>query len=232
MSSKLFSKVFYLVLILARVFPAVVSPAMAAKAAPAPAIQDVLILEAWNTLYNLKDTLRANGVALSGEDLARFLLEQHIPVVWGSDEICGGSSCSRLYCTLDGKCSYEDGSAGVDPIYLNQGILSMSSGQKTRLLRELAHEAYHRTRPLGSGKVTQIEEYWAFYVDTQLVKAAYPKFDGVDPADPQQLERWFKAHTLDGYLRLVPYPNSALPDRFSPTALISPAADDRTQGAK
>ena len=75
-----------------------------------------------------------------------------------------------------------------------------------RLARELGHEAFHRMQVFGSGKITQIEEYWAFYLDTHLVKADYPSFNGVDPQNPQQLAGWFTKHHMPGYLRLDPYP--------------------------
>jgi len=52
----------------------------------------------------------------------------------------------------------------------------------------------------------RIEEYWAFYLDTQLVKAGYPDFNGVDPQDAGQLAGWFTTHGMIDYLRLDPYP--------------------------
>jgi len=167
-----------------------------------PAIQDSLILEGWNALRNLKNPIpMGDGEALSGEKLAQFLLEQQIPVVWGSDTICSGSSCSQLYCSSDGRCSYEDGNPGIDPIYLNPAIQTQTSGQKSRLARDLAHEIYHRTRPFGNGMTSHIEEFWAFYLEAKLTKSSWPKFDGIDPQDPQQLEQWFKDHGLQGYLQ-------------------------------
>jgi len=178
--------------------------------AQTPAIQDALILEGWNTLRGLQDPIQVgNGVVLSGEALAQFLLDNQIPVVWGSEAICGGSSCSRLYCGQDGKCSYEDGQPGIDPIYLNPAIHAQSVGMRDRLMGELAHEAFHRMRPFSAGTITQLEEYWAFYVNTQLVKASFPKFDNVDPMDPEQLEHWFYVNGLHGYLHLAPYPGGA-----------------------
>jgi len=64
-----------------------------------PVIQDELILAGWNALRSMMEPVQlANGVVLSGEILAQFLVESQIPVVWGSDEIRGGSSCSKQYC--------------------------------------------------------------------------------------------------------------------------------------
>jgi hypothetical protein len=182
--------------------------------AQSPAIQDELILAGWNALRSMQEPVQvANGMVVSGESLAQFLVESQIPVVWGSEAICGGSSCSKQYCTLDGDCSFEDGQPGIDPIYLNVSIQAQSVGMMDRLARELGHEAFHRMQFFGSGKITQIEEYWAFYLDTQLVKADYPSFNGVDPQDPQQLAGWFTRHSLGGYLRLAPYPG--VPEQVS-----------------
>ena len=130
-------------------------------------------------------------------------------MVWGSESICGGSSCSRMYCSPEGECSYADGQPGIDPIYLNPAIPAQSVGMRDRLVGELAHEAFHRMRPFGVGTITQLEEYWAFYVGAQLVKAGFPQFEAVDPLDPEQLGRWFYLNGLHGYLKLAPYPGSA-----------------------
>jgi hypothetical protein len=187
----------------------------AAKRQPA-AIQDPIILQGLESLRSHTNPIRLpNGDTTSGAALAQFIVNSHIPVVWGSDEICGGSSCSRMYCSVDGKCSYEDGQPGIDPIYLNPAIKAQSVGTIERLASELAHEAFHRMRYFGSIKISQFEEYWAFYVGAQLVKANWPVFDGTNPQDPQQLEKWFTLHGMQGYLRLPAYPGS--------TAQASPA---------
>ena len=106
--------------------------------------------------------------------------------------MCGGSSCSRLYCaeggayTSNGVCAYDDGQPGIDPIYLNAGARDQKAGQTARMARELAHEAFHRLQPFGQVKITQFEEYWAFYLETQVVKASYPDFKGYDPPECEQ----------------------------------------------
>jgi hypothetical protein len=146
-----------------------------------------------------------NGDSLSGADLAQFIIDSQIPVVWGSDEICGGSSCNRMYCTSDGECSYEDGQPGIDPIYLNPTIPAQRVGTIDRLANELAHEAFHRMRFFGPVMISQLEEYWAFYVGAQFVKAEGLNFDRIDTQDAQQLEQWFTLHGMRGYLRLPSY---------------------------
>jgi hypothetical protein len=182
-----------------------------ANQAVSPVIQDEVILEGWNNLRSLNESIEVNGVLLSGESLSQFVVDNQIPVVWGSDEICGGASCSRLYCGPDGNCSYEDGRPGIDPIYLNPAISTQNVGKMDRLVSELAHEIYHRMRPFGAGTITQIEEFWAFYVGAQVVNSNWPEFDGVDPQDPEQLQNWFYTHSLNGYLKLTSYPGGVAP---------------------
>jgi hypothetical protein len=172
-------------------------------------IQDPYIIDGLNYLSSQNDLIRLpNGDSLSGTALVQFIIASHIPVVWGSDEICGGGSCSLMYCSAGGGCSYEDGQPGIDPIYLNPSIKSQSVGMTQRLANELAHEAFHRMRYFGSVKISQYEEYWAFYVGSQVVNADWPKFNGIDPKYPQQLASWFTMHAMPGYLSLPPYPGS------------------------
>ncbi len=132
--------------------------------------------QAWEYLQGLQEPIQLpDGTLTSGRELAQFLVQQQIPVVWDYDDICHGTSCSQQFCTLDGsECSYEDGTPGANPIYLNTGIRAQSSGVIERLARELGHEAFHRKQHFGSGMITQIEEYTAFYLDTQLVKCRLP----------------------------------------------------------
>ena len=140
-------------------------------------IQDPYIIDGMNYLSSLADPISLpNGDSVSGAALVKFILDNNIPVVWGSDEICGGSSCSRMYCSADGSCSYEDGQPGIDPVYLNPSIKAQSVGMIDRLANELAHEAFHRMRYFGSVKISQFEEYWAFYVGAQLLNSDWPKF--------------------------------------------------------
>jgi hypothetical protein len=170
-------------------------------------IQDPVILEGWNYLHTLEDPIALwDGKTLTGKALAEFIKDSQIPVVWGNAAICEGGSCSRLYCHPDGACNYEDGNPGIDPIYLNAGIRNQTNQQVVRAAAELAHEAFHRMRPFGQGKATQLEEYWAFYIGAQISKDAWPDFQGYDPMDKNQLEQWFTYHTMTGYLKLDAYP--------------------------
>lgn len=170
-------------------------------------IQDPILLEGWKYLNTLEDPITLwDGKTLTGKALAQFIQDSQIPVVWGNDEVCGGGSCSQMFCHADGACAYDDGKPGIDPIYLNAGIRTQPNRQVIRAAAELAHEAFHRMRPFGPGKVSQLEEYWAFYIGAQISNDAWPNFQGYDPRDPTQLEQWFTYHAMSGYLQLDAFP--------------------------
>ena len=120
-----------------------------------------------------------------------------------------------MYCSADGDCSYDNGKPGIDPIYLNPSIKEQGSGRIDRLASELAHEAFHRMRYFGNTNISQLEEFWAFYIGAQIARDSWLKFDNIDTQDPEQLQRWFYLNGMQGYLRLPAYPGSA--------ALASPA---------
>ena len=84
------------------------------------------------------------GKTITGQELVTFVKDNAIPVVWGSEQICRGASCSLLY-IRDGKYVYEDDQHGVDPIYINPSVKEQKVGRAARLLRELSHEIFHRT---------------------------------------------------------------------------------------
>jgi hypothetical protein len=174
-------------------------------------IKDPLILEGWSSLRSHQEPFQLpNGEMISGQVLADFIVNNQIPVVWGSEDICGGSSCSIMYCSPDGDCTYENGQPGIEPIYINPAVQTQGVGKMARLTQELAHESFHRMQYFGLKSDSQLEEYWAFYVGAQMVQTDWPNFDGVDPQNPGQLENWFKTYGLNGYLKLPPYPGDAV----------------------
>jgi hypothetical protein len=183
------------------------------EAANAPAdIQDPLIQKAWDYLDTLEDPVMLwDGSTLTGKSLAQFLRASQIPVVWDEEGVCRGSSCSLQYCDSSGACGYEDGKPGIDLIYLNPGARDQKVGQIARVAAELAHEIFHRTQPFGEVKISQFEEYWAFNIQTQIVKSSWPDFKGYDPMDVNSLQQWFSMHMMAGYLKLDPYPRGFTP---------------------
>lgn len=122
-------------------------------------IRDPLILEGWKFIYHSDTSIDLQeGSAITAKDLASFLVENSIPVEWGSDGICNGSSCSQLYCGGQGTCVYQDGSPGTDPIYHNASIRDRTNGQLSRVVDDLKNEIFHRMQPFGLVKSTQLEE--------------------------------------------------------------------------
>lgn len=187
--------------------------AQAASTEQGTPIQDPLIQEGWNNLRSRQEPIRLpNGDVINGQLLADFIITNQIPVVWGSEDICGSSSCSFLYCYSDGSCSYENGQPGVEPIYINPAVRYQDVGQMLRLAKEIAHEAFHRMQYFGQVNDSRLEEYWAFYVGAQVVRDDWPNFDRVDPQNPGQLQSWFKSHALNGYLNLPLYPGNPAPE--------------------
>jgi hypothetical protein len=175
-------------------------------------VQDPLLQEGLTRLYGRQEPIQLpNGDTITGKALAEFMISNQIPVVWGSEDICGGGSCSIQYCRTDGHCSYENGEPGIDPIYINPSIRDQSVGKMARLTQELAHEAFHRMQFFGEEQDSLYEEYWAFYVGAQLVQVDWPNFNGVDPQNPTQLQNWFTAHGMMRYLCLPPYPGDDVP---------------------
>ncbi len=182
-------------------------PAQASAAAET--IQDPLIIDGLNHLSKQTDPIHLpNGDSISGADLAQFIIDSHIPLEWGSDEICGGGSCSHMYCSADGDCSYDDGKPGIDPIYLNPSIQEQNIGMIDRLASELAHEAFHRMRYFGNAKISQLEEFWAFYIGAQIARDSGLKFENINTQDPEQLQRWFYLNGMHRYLSLPAFPSS------------------------
>jgi hypothetical protein len=181
-------------------------PEIDVPAALPAGMEDAVLLEAWVRLYNRQETILLwGGRSVTGRELAQFLLHQAIPVVWDRTDVCRGSSCSAKYRT-DAGWIYEDGAPGVEPIYVQLLFLTDMAG----LTATLAHEAFHRTSPFGDVRDSRFEEYWAYFVGTQIAPAAGLQFGLYDPFEPGQLNLWFRVHRIEGYGRLPDYPPSIL----------------------
>lgn len=200
-------------------------------------IQDPLLLEAWTYLDNHQEPFCLwDGSNLSGHDLAQFVLNHHIPIVWDDENACGNSSCSIRYCDPKTEiCSYEDGNPGVRPIYIHPSLKK----DMPDLTGTLAHEIYHCTAPFGPVHNTRFEEYCAFSVEAQITKAAWPRFGTYDPLIPEHLILWIKdnSHGMEAYLDLPEYPAIVAPfvkkaDRsidaagYLPTEVLGTYSDD------
>ncbi len=178
-----------------------------AGASTEPNIQDPTLLEAWGRLDNHHDPIQLwDGQTLTGHDLAQYLLEHGIPVVWDTEHVCGDGSCSVLYCAGE-TCTYEDGEPGPDPIY----VYPTKADDMQSLVATLAHETFHRTQPFGAVLGTRFEEYWAFLIGAQVSQAEWPTFAAYDPLVSGYLTLWIRDHNLAGYYRLPEYPAAVAP---------------------
>lgn len=172
------------------------------------AIQDSVLMQGWIYLYNLKEPVQLwDGSTLTGQTLAQYILDNRIPVLWGSANICNGNSCATLPGCPDAGCNPGDNRQGR--IYIAAWIEGKADSRIQTIAESLAHETFHATRPFGS-KDTQFEEYWAFYVGAKIAKTTWAHFHGYDPLDPACLTRWFTHYEMENYLALDPYPQEGM----------------------
>ncbi len=165
-------------------------------------ITDPLLLAAWLHIYQERADVQPEGSAsVSGRSLAQFLRQQAIPVVWDTENVCKGGSCSVLHCGGE-RCTFADGRPSVAPIY----IARAQGADLQSLTRTLAHEIFHRTQPFGLVRGTRYEEYWAFVIGVEIAHTSWPVLAGYDPLDPLQLNLWIRENRLDYYFQLPEYP--------------------------
>jgi len=123
--------------------------------------------------------------------------------VWNTSRVCGGNSCSVLYCA-GARCTYGDAPGAVPPIY----IRPQDRVDAPALMSTLAHEIFHRTQPFGPVGDTRYEEYLAFMVGARVAHTDWPSFEGYHPLDPDQLNLWFRQNRMDYYLQIPAYPDA------------------------
>ena len=186
-------------------------PELIVPAALPSSIQDLILMEAWVRLYNHQEPIPLwYGGTLTGRDLAQFVLDHGIPVVWDAGRVCAGGNCSVRYC--DGAaCSFDDRlHPGIKPIYLAP-IAEPHGTNMQFLVGTLAHEIFHRTEPFGAVKDTKFEEYWAFWIGAKIGKNGAPKFGGIDPLSSGELYVWLLKNRMDFYYALPEYPLRVIP---------------------
>ncbi len=178
-------------------------------------IHDADLMEAWLRLYAHQDPIRLwDGASLTGRSLAEYLGDHDIPVVWDTDQVCGGGSCSLKTCAAgQDVCSYDNGQPGVAPIYVRAG----ERGDMAAVMDTLAHEIFHRTQPFGAVRDTRFEEYWAFRIEYHISPEAWLTFGAYDPLDPNHLNMWLRENRLDPYFQLPEYPASVAAQVVAPT---------------
>ncbi len=186
-----------------------------------PAIQDPLLLEAWTRLNEAHEPIRLwDGRTLSGHDLAQFVADQAIPVIWNTKNICNGFSCSIPYSHGD-LTTYDDGLPGVEPIYITLSVMNLGEKRMTRIVETMTHEIVHRMQLYGQVRDSLYEEYTAYYISAQMNGTSPDKFERYNPLMQSCLKGWFTDHNLlyGYYLDIEAYPQSmiALADVTTPT---------------
>ena len=170
-------------------------------------IPDPILRGAWLRLYQQQDPIQLwDSSTVTGRDLAQYLFDHNIPVVWDTGNVCSNSSCSIKHCHADG-CVYDEGKPGVEPIYILPAYLTDPSG----LVGTLAHEIFHRTQPFGAVPTTRFEEYWAFVIAAHLSTTDALVFSGYDSLYPGDLTLWINENRIGAYLALPEYPASVIP---------------------
>jgi hypothetical protein len=181
-----------------------------AKASSLPTtIQDPQLLQAWTTLNSLTETVQLpGGVTLTGHDLAQYIFEHNVPVVWDDENVCSGSSCSLRLCAGD-TCSYGDVQSGIEPIHIRISLRANVENQMTDLVEVIAHETYHHMLPFGQVHDTLYEEYWAFEIGVQISKSGWITDTCTNPLQTNCLKGWFEEHNLMyAYSEFQAYPSS------------------------
>jgi hypothetical protein len=183
--------------------------------APKPAlstpIQDPLLLQAWTKLNSLTEAVQlADGKILTGHELAQFIVEKNIPIVWDEANDCKGSSCSIRICAKN-VCTHDNSGTTPAPIYMMVSLKENAASDLKLLVEPMAHEIYHRMQPFGETGDSLYEEYWAYQVGVQIAKTGWIKSNSIAPLQPACLKRWFEDQgLLYAYTRFPDYPTTVL----------------------
>ncbi len=187
-------------------------------------IQDPLLLEGWNILYAKTEPVQLwDGRIISGHELAEYVLEYAIPIVWDSADFCDGNSCSLRYCKGDVCSYYDDSQPGVRPIFINPSIQTETETQTSHLIDNLAHEIYHRTQPFGLAPDSLYEEFSAYYLGARISGVSWANFDDYNPLQSACLVKWFyDTRLLAGYKQFNTYSPSMIPSVDTTTTICAP----------
>ncbi len=174
-------------------------------------IQDTVLLEGWTALYNHQEAIQMpDGSTMTGRDLAQFIIDSHIPVLWTPTDDSHQTSYSTIACAGD-VCTYDDGQPGVAPLYITSSIKDLGNDRMSQIVERLAHEIYHRMQPFGKVHITLFEEYSAYYLSMQISQATWAQFKGYEVLNPACLTRWFNdTNLMYAYQHLGLYPQSVI----------------------
>ena len=170
-------------------------------------ITDPHLLVAWIYLYNQVEPFPIHdGSMLTGRELAMVIIEQNVPVTWGSEPICHGNSCAIRFMCNNMECVENYTPDQVYPIYIAQRYQDTEKITLARMAGSLAHELYHHLSPFGPVPSSLYEEYWAYYVGAQIEHAKWAIFEGYNPNIEACLMAWFRVHGQKGYFGSDVYP--------------------------
>jgi hypothetical protein len=196
--------------------------AQSSSATPPATIQDPLLREGWSLLNQKTDPVQLwDGRTVSGHELAQFVLDHNVPIIWDVNNTCAGGSCS-LRCYSGDGCALSDSQTSARPIFLSRSLMAENANQLVFLVDAMAHEIFHYTLPYGAVDDTLYEEFSAYYVGEHVTRNLQVNFDDYNPLRPACLVKWFyDTQTLQTYQHLQAYPQSVLPsvDTSSSTCL-------------
>lgn len=199
-------------------------------------IQDPWLQEGWNALNSLTEPVQLwDGRTISGYELAQFIVEHNVPIVWNTINVCKGNACSLQYCQGDFCTHQADDLPGIEPIYIRTSLSdpSREGGNLNELVSVLAHEIFHYTEPFGPVMVTLYEEFNAYYLGAKISGQNWTNFDDLNPLQPACLMKWFHDnHLLDSYQSrgLKAYPASVMASVDTSTTTCQPgdSQDEQT----
>jgi hypothetical protein len=170
-------------------------------------ITDPMLLAAWVFLYNQTDAIAIHDhIVVSGRSLAEYALKINIEVLWGSDEICNGNSCSLRPRCPDAACVADYKRNKYNPLYISQRYNETTPEMLVKLAGSLAHELYHYQWPFGPVETTLYEEYWAYYIGSQIRQDGWGDFSSYNPYNAACLKNWFTDRGVKGYYTVQVYP--------------------------
>jgi hypothetical protein len=170
-------------------------------------ITDPFLLAAWVVLYNQTDPITIHDqITLSGRSLAEIVLAKNVEILWSSNEICNGNSCSLRPTCKDAACVVSYKRTKLNPVYISLRYNEETPEMLVKLAGSLAHELYHYQWPFGPIETTLFEEYWAYYIGSQIRQDHWGEFNSYNPYNAACLKSWFADMAVQGYYTAQAYP--------------------------
>jgi hypothetical protein len=203
-------KIFFLIILInianmLLAHPVSAQSADAQKSNSQPAtITDPTLLKAWEYLYNQDQPFQMwDGSTMSGQKIAQTVLDHDIVITWDPRHICGYYACSPRIAWDIAPVKWLN-----IPIYISPDLKDPSDANIEFLAGLIAHELYHHSLPFGSVADTLFEEYWAYFIQSQVAIKAWAEEVHHDSLNPICLRQWFEEHRYFNYLNENPYPKA------------------------